>query len=32
MGQAARRRISSLYSIERMCEATFAVYRRLARP
>jgi glycosyltransferase involved in cell wall biosynthesis len=32
MGRAARERISSLYSIERMCEATFAVYRRLARP
>lgn len=30
MGQAARNRISSCYSMDRMCEATFDLYRRLA--
>ena len=30
MGAAARRRIEAHYSTERMCEATFALYRRLS--
>lgn len=31
IGAAARERIRTLYSTERMCEATFALYRRLIR-
>jgi len=30
MGEAARARISAYFSTERMCEATFALYRRLS--
>ena len=30
MGAAARERIEAHYSLERMCEATFALYRRLS--
>ena len=30
MGEAARARISTSFSTERMCEATFALYRRLS--
>lgn len=29
MGEAARARVKRLYSLSRMCEATFAVYRRV---
>lgn len=31
MGEAARNRMSTLYSTNRMCEATFALYRRLTQ-
>jgi glycosyltransferase involved in cell wall biosynthesis len=31
IGAAARQRITAFFSTERMCEATFALYRRLIR-